>query len=243
VPARPRPPRIYLGAIPKGYAGTLRTLEHIKTLVKRGAKDFYVRQRAIDILIERGVAPKDFLGEIRALFEWVQAHVRYTRDPFRVEVLHSARRMLELAAGDCDDMTILLGALLESIGHPVRLVVVGPTPRRPDLFTHIYLEVRHRHRWIALDPTMPHPMGWAPRVVVKQVVSLDDGPVASPDLTLVEVGRLLGLIYRSPGRPGAPGHPCIHLMREPPWLMRSVDGRQLHIVGGRYRITGRGIEG
>jgi hypothetical protein len=27
------------------------------------------------------------LGEIKALFEWVQHHVRYTKDPFRVEVL------------------------------------------------------------------------------------------------------------------------------------------------------------
>ena len=36
-----------------------------------------------------------------------------------VEVLHSARRMLELRAGDCDDMTILLGCARE-VGRPSR---------------------------------------------------------------------------------------------------------------------------
>ncbi len=73
-------------------------------------------------------SPKDYLGEIQALFEWVQKNVRYTKDPYRVEVLHSARRMLELRAGDCDDMTILLAAMLEAIGHPTRLVIIGPDP-------------------------------------------------------------------------------------------------------------------
>lgn len=169
-------PKIYLGQIPKGYPGTKRTVEHIKALIRAGAKDFYVRQRAIDILLEKGVKPKDYPGEIRALFEWVQRNVRYTKDPFRVEVLHSARRMLELLAGDCDDMAILLGAMLEAIGHPVRLVLVGPFPLRPRLFTHVYLEVYHKGRWIPLDPTMPYPMGWAPRALVKEVIAIERRP-------------------------------------------------------------------
>ena len=173
IPPPPSSPKIYLGYIPKGHRGTRRTVEHIKAMIQAGAKDFYVRQKAIDILLERGVPPKDYLGEIKALFEWVQHNVRYTKDPFRVEVLHSPRRMLELRAGDCDDMTILLGSMLEAIGHPVRLVLVGPDPLRPRLFSHIYLEGYHKGRWIPLDATMPHPMGWAPRVLVKQLVPIE----------------------------------------------------------------------
>lgn len=266
-------PRIFLGLIPKGYRGTQATVAHVAALIKAGAKDFYVRQQAIDILLGQRVAPKDYLGEIRALFEWVRANVRYTRDPFRLELLHSARRMLELAAGDCDDMTILLGALLEAVGHPVRLVVVGPSSRRPRLFTHIHLEVRHQDRWIPLDPTMPHPMGWAPRTPVRQVISLDEattgahpGPAARTDRHrdgdwfhpsrvrrvwarrgtrshVVDIGSLRGLIYRSDlGRPGRP-RTYIHAMEDPPRLVSNVAGTQLHIVGGRYRVTRRGIEG
>jgi len=142
-------------------------------LIRAGAKDFCLRQRAIDILMQKGIRPKDYLGEIKALFEWVQQNIRYTKDPFRLEVLHSARRMLELRAGDCDDMAILLGAMLEAIGHPVRLVLAGPDPLRPRLFTHVYLEAYYKGRWIPLDPTMPHKMGWAPRVFVKKVIALE----------------------------------------------------------------------
>ena len=165
--------RIDLRGIPKGYPGTLKTLDHIQALVRQGAKDFYVRQKAIDILLQSRVHPKDYLGEIKALFKWVQQNIRYTRDPYRVEALHSARRMLALRAGDCDDMTILLAAMLESIGHPTRLIIIGPTQFQPNLFSHIYLEANLRGRWISLDATMPFPVGWAPRAGVKQVISID----------------------------------------------------------------------
>jgi hypothetical protein len=147
-------------------------VEQIRAFILDGAKDFTVRRRVVEILTAREVRPRDYLGEIKAIFEWVQRNIRYTRDPHRVELLHSARRMLELRAGDCDDMTIVLGAMLQSIGHPVRIVVVGPNPRRPQLFTHVYPEVRLRGRWIAVDAAAPHPMGWKPRAVVKKVISL-----------------------------------------------------------------------
>ena len=182
-------PKISLHKIPEGYRGTLETVEHISDLIRQGAKDFNVRQTAIDILLQREVKPKDYLGEIKALFEWVQRHVRYIRDPFRVEVLHSAKRLLELRAGDCDDMAILLGAMLEAIGHPVRLVLTGPNPLRGDLFSHVYLEVSHKGGWIPLDATMSHPMGWAPRTLVKKIIPIERRPsMMSTDLDLQGIG-------------------------------------------------------
>jgi hypothetical protein len=167
-------PRIQRERIPTGFAGTRRTAAHVARLIREGSSDFYVRQKAIDIVLARGVAPKDYIGEIDALFRWVQRHVRYTKDPFQVEVLHAPRRMLELKAGDCDDMTILLGALVKSIGHPVRLVLTGPNARRPDLFSHIYLEAQHQGDWIPLDATMPFGMGWSPRAPVRLVLSIEE---------------------------------------------------------------------
>ena len=176
LPPPPEHPRVDRRRIPTGLAGTRRTAAHVGRLIRDGAGDFYVRQKAIDILLARGVPPKDYLGEIAALFQWVQRHVRYTKDPFQIEVLHSARRMLELRAGDCDDMTILLGALVKSVGHPVRIVLTGPDQRRPDLFSHIYLEARHHDQWIPLDATMPFAMGWSPRTPVRQVLSIEEEP-------------------------------------------------------------------
>jgi hypothetical protein len=288
-------PRIELEAIPTGYAGTLRTVAHAINLIRAGAKDFRVRQTAIGILRRQGVRPKDYLGEIKALFEWVQQHIRYTRDPFRVEVLHSPRRMLQLRAGDCDDMAIVLGAMLEAVGHSVRLVLTGTDPHAPDRFTHIYVEARCRGRWVPLDATMPYPMGWAPRAPVRKVIAItnhpevpvagnaaphprrpaeplegdesaladvNDGvglyrtfnrfppsgvitvrhPRAIPPV-VVELGRLVGVIYSSdkwqPGRPRT----FIHMMESPPRLTCNPAGTQLYVIGGRYRVTDRGIEG
>ena len=185
----PTTPKIYLGHIPTGWRGTQKTVEHVQALIRAGAKDFYVRQKAIDILLEKQVKPKDYLAEIKALFEWVQQHIRYTKDTFQVELLHSAKRMLELRAGDCDDMAILLGAMLEAIGHPVRLVLSGPDPLKPDLFTHIYLEVFHKGRWIPLDATMPYPMGWAPRTLVKKIIAIERRTnMIAEDLELQGIG-------------------------------------------------------
>lgn len=59
----------------------------------------------------------------------------------------------------------------------------------------------------------------------------------------VNLGRLRGLIYSSSkGRRGKP-RTYIHFMRHEPWLTCDARGRQLYILGGRYRVTRRGIEG
>lgn len=165
-------PRIRFVRVPAGERGTLHTARLIADLIRDGARDFHVRQTAIRIFRRYGVPAKDRLGEVAALFDWVRRNVRYTRDIFRIELLHTARRMLELRAGDCDDMTILLGAMLTATGHPVRLVLVGFRPHRPHAYSHIYLEALVGRRWIPLDATVEQPMGWAPPALWKSVCHL-----------------------------------------------------------------------
>lgn len=162
-------PRIQILRVPRGPTGTLTTARIIGRLVREGAKDFYVRQKAIEVFRAYRVPAKNRMGEACALFDFVKRNIRYTRDIFRVELLHSARRMLELRAGDCDDMTILLGSMLLSTGHPVRLVLAGFRRNRPHLYSHIYPEVNVSGRWIAIDATMDKPMGWSPPVVWKRI--------------------------------------------------------------------------
>lgn len=162
-------PRIQVLRVPRGGKGTLATATIIARLIQDGAKDFYVRQKAIEVFRAGGVQPKNRMGEVCALFDFVKRNVRYTRDIFRVELLHSARRMLELRAGDCDDMTILLGAMLVSTGHPVRLILAGFKPDRPHSYSHIYPEVNVRGRWMAVDATMDKPIGWAPPAIWKRI--------------------------------------------------------------------------
>jgi hypothetical protein len=254
VTKRRRPPHITTRRIPSGERGTDWTVEQIRTFILDGAKDFVVRRRAVDILTAQRVRARDYLGEIKALFEWVQGNIRYTRDPHRVELLHSARRMLELRAGDCDDMTILLGAMLQSIGHPVRIVVIGPNARRPDLFSHVYPEVQFRGRWIAADATVPHPMGWKPRAIVKKVISLQRRPVMSMSdiddglgqpygaAELVEAVRTSGLQPRDPRVRGVwDALRARGMLSRDPWVRRLLLRlwRQGLPPGNRPRSAGR----
>lgn len=165
-------PRIRLLRVPRGRPGTLVTARLIAQMIRSGAKDFCVRQTAIQVFRDYDVRPKDRFGEVCALFDWVRRNIRYTRDIFRVELLHTARRMLELRAGDCDDMTILLGAMLVSTGHPVRLILAGFRPNKPHSYTHIYPEVNVRGRWIPIDATASRPLGWAPPALWKRVCEI-----------------------------------------------------------------------
>ena len=166
-------PRIIRLRVPRGTKGTLETARIIGELIRYGAKDFVVRQHAIQVFRDYGVKAKDRHGEVCALFDWVRRNIRFTRDIFRVELLHTARRMLELRAGDCDDLTILLGAMLVSTGHPVRLALVGFRPHRPHLYSHIYPEVYVNGRWVAIDASMrKRPMGFAPPAVWKRICEI-----------------------------------------------------------------------
>jgi hypothetical protein len=60
---------------------------------------------------------------------------------------------------------------------------------------------------------------------------------------LVELGELVGLIYRSDKwKPGRKRN-YIHMMKNLPRLVTNIEGTQLFIVGGNYHVTPHGIEG
>ncbi len=60
---------------------------------------------------------------------------------------------------------------------------------------------------------------------------------------MVQLGDLLGLIYRSDKWQRGQPRTYIHFMEDPPRLVSDVGGRRLFVIGGSYRVTVRGIEG
>jgi hypothetical protein len=82
----------------------------------------------------------DDLGEIRAVSQAVKRRVRFVRDPYRIEALQDADDTLTLGSGDCDDLAILAGAALQSVGVPIQLEVVGMSERP----SHVYLTAKSR---------------------------------------------------------------------------------------------------
>jgi hypothetical protein len=79
--------------------------------------------------------------------------------------------------------------------------------------------------------------GAAPDRILKSQTQRTIPPV------VVELGDLLGVIYRSSKGGDAQPRAYIHFMEDPPLLTTNVQGDQLYVLGGSYRVTSRGIEG
>lgn len=60
---------------------------------------------------------------------------------------------------------------------------------------------------------------------------------------VVELGELVGVIYRSDKRQAGQPLTYIHRMEDPPRLVSNIEGTQLYVIGGSYRVTPQGIEG
>lgn len=104
---------------------------------------------------------RDYDDEIKKIFNWVRDNIRYTRDPYNLELFRTPRRAIDNRIGDCDDMSILLAALLRAVGYSVRFRIIGLTKGN---YEHVYVVVGSPPetpvKWIPLDPSQPNAVGW-----------------------------------------------------------------------------------
>lgn len=140
------------------------TLRTMSALVAQGRGNMKVRTLAQNIVAR--VPPKNYRGEVASIHKWVRDSIRYTRDIHGIETLHTTDRILESRQGDCDDKSILLAALCESVGHPTRFVAAGFRGNPP---SHVYPEVLIRGRWTAADATEPVGLGWVPPNITSKI--------------------------------------------------------------------------
>lgn len=111
-----------------------------------------VNRAALEILRAGHAFGYDDSRKVRTIFEWVVRHIGYVKDPPGKELLRPAEVLLEVRAGDCDDLNgVLLPSLLGTIGYPCRLVTISTNADAPDEFSHIYAECGVNGRWIPLD--------------------------------------------------------------------------------------------
>jgi len=134
-------------------------------LTKDAKKTLPIRQTALYLV--NGERQKDWTEEVNRIFEFVRDRIRYVRDVRNVETLQTPEKTLEFKQGDCDDKSMLLAALLESIGHPTRFVAIG---FKPGHYAHVYVETKIGANWIGLETTEPVDMGWQPKGVVSRLV-------------------------------------------------------------------------
>ncbi len=138
-------------------------------------RDPRLRQLAVSIVSKRSrshnestgdggwaIAERDYWGEVKALFNWMRANVRYIRDTATIDTFATAMRTIEVRGGDCDDYTIALGAMLMSIGYSVRMKTIQT--KDSDDWNHIYLQVGlppgKATKWKTLDASVSQPAGW-----------------------------------------------------------------------------------
>lgn len=124
----------------------------MRKLVDEALNDAQFVRQAIEMV--RSVAAFDELGELHALYRWVKGHIRYTKDPVTKEKLYPPQELLKIRAGDCDDISMLLGALAIAIGYPARLITVSANAQSPEEFSHVYVEAEApagSGNWVPLD--------------------------------------------------------------------------------------------
>lgn len=154
---------------------TYESVEVIKRLIDEGKKDIVIRTLAEKLT--QYINPKDYEREVAAIYNFVTRRLRYTKDIHRVETVHRARDLLRRhkKAADCDDFVILTGALLQAIGHPVRIVIIGNNYQDKEDYSHIYIQTLVNKKWVALDGSVPGAkVGWeAPRYATKKIINMD----------------------------------------------------------------------
>jgi hypothetical protein len=132
-----------------GDAGVAQTIRAMRNLIDQGKKDPVIHELAAQLV--RSVRPFDWMGEVRAIGEWVGRNIRFTRDVSGKETLHAARDIARLGIGDCDDFTILICSLLGTVGVKCRIITISNHPDDPQQFSHVYPEALVDTRWIPVD--------------------------------------------------------------------------------------------
>lgn len=154
-----------LRGIPSGIGGVIATLDEMVKQSRAGKKALPVRMAALGAVAD--VPGKSYREEARAVQQWVRDGIRYVKDIRDIETLSDPVTTLEIGQGDCDDKSLLVSAMLESLGHPTRFVAVA---FRPGLYEHVYVETKIGRDWESVETTEPVEFGWHPRGIVSRIV-------------------------------------------------------------------------
>jgi transglutaminase-like putative cysteine protease len=145
-----------IDGIPGGRAGSFDTVRRMRALITETSASPEIMQLATTLICM--TPQRDQLSEVDAIFDFVRGRVRYVRDVVGLETLSDPRMTIKRLVGDCDDKTTLLGALFQSVGYPVRLVLTRYGADRN--FEHVYLDVLVNSAWLPADATEFRPLGW-----------------------------------------------------------------------------------
>jgi hypothetical protein len=189
----------YRASLAQGDGGVAQTIALMRQLVDQDLANASFVNFAKSLV--QNVPSHDEWGEVEAIYDWVKSNIRFTKDPYPKETLYPPSELLKVRSGDCDDISMLMGALALAVGYPARLVTVAANRQSMGEFSHVYTEIEippDSGTWVAADAARPggqfaaHP----PEYFRKRAWSLTDDSYQD----LQGVRRHLGYIrYRTLG--------------------------------------------
>lgn len=176
-------------SVSDGDRGIEQTIRKMERLVRgpQGIGSWTVRQAAVEAVrgTERG------LPEIDSVFNWVKDHIEFRGEAG--EYLQSPEATINLGAGDCDDQSTLINALLRSLGYQTDFRTVAMRGSEEE-YSHVYCVVQDKRsgRWIPVDTTVERAYpGWEPDEIARERTY---GPASHSGGGLL--GRLFPSLFR-----------------------------------------------
>lgn len=154
-------------ANPRDYSDVMATLQQMRRNVLKEKASPIIRGLALR-LVSR-LRQKDHASEIHLLHKFVRDRIRYVRDTTKKEQILLPSQVIRFGQDDCDGKSVLLAALLESIGFRTRFLAIGT---RADTLSHVLVEVLFNGNWIPLETTEPYPAGKMPPHLLSMRVAI-----------------------------------------------------------------------
>ena len=116
-----------------------------------------IREQALNI-IKGNAEQKDKTAQALAIGEWAQSNLYYVHE--LPERFNTPLKTLESMAGDCDDFTTIIGALLESVGIRSQFVIMNIDGQWRHIFPRAVIEPSNGNsgRVVPLDATLDYPV-------------------------------------------------------------------------------------
>lgn len=127
----------------------------LRTLVNSYPVMEEVRELTLKIIFPATEA-RDKVEQALTIGSWVQDHIHYVHEGR--ENFQRPKTTLRLEAGDCDDMTILIAAMLQSVGIQNKMCIVRINGRWAHIFPIALIPDKGRLHRLTLDATLSDPV-------------------------------------------------------------------------------------
>lgn len=179
-----------VGSLPEtngGIDAVRETLRTMVAIVRKYKSDAGTINVARQVLRAAGITDgrSQRVQSVRALQHFVRDRIVYLSDPRGIELLQTPPQTLSIGTGDCDDKSILIATLLETVGFDTRFLAVGGTGREwanggddwdamgNPPYSHVLTQVQIPEapysklwggRWLCLETIVPGAdAGWCPK--------------------------------------------------------------------------------